>query len=190
MPRRTAVTLAPTPHAFALRPLEVATDLRTVHAWMNDPEVAEFWRKALPLGGIESYLHGQLGSAHSHPCIGELDGVPMSYWELYRADLDALADHYPARPHDAGVHLLVGPADYRGRGLAAPMLATVSSWQLAADPRADRVVAEPDIENRRSILAFERAGFCRAGDIDLPAKRAALMVRNRRGARTGGESLC
>ena len=26
----------------------------------------------------------------------------MSYWELYRADLDPLAQHYVAREHDAG----------------------------------------------------------------------------------------
>ncbi|MGV9572720.1 GNAT family N-acetyltransferase, partial [Streptomyces nigra] len=31
--------------------------------------------------------------------------TPMSYWEIYRADLDPLARHYPARPHDIGVHL-------------------------------------------------------------------------------------
>ena len=184
------MALIPTPHTFVLRPFELAIDLHAVHAWMNDPEVAEFWNKALPLPEIESYLRDQLDSAHSHPFVGELDGVPMSYWELYRADRDALADHYPCRPHDAGVHLLLGPADYRGRGLAAPLLKIVASWQLSADPRAHRVVAEPDVENRRSIRIFERAGFRRAGEIDLPTKRAALMIRDRRVAGTAGASLC
>lgn len=40
----------------------------------------------------------------------------MSYWELYRADLDSLAQHYPARDHDAGVHMLWGRPKAAGRG--------------------------------------------------------------------------
>ncbi len=47
----------------------------------------------------------------------------MSYWELYRADLDPLAQFYAARHHDAGIHLLLGPAQCRGRGLAADLCA-------------------------------------------------------------------
>ena len=54
------------------------------------------------------------------PCLGVLDGTPMSYWEIYRADLDPLARHYPARPHDTGIHLLIGGVADRGRGSAAP----------------------------------------------------------------------
>jgi acetyl CoA:N6-hydroxylysine acetyl transferase len=103
----------------------------------------------------------------------------MSYWELYRADLDPLAEHYSAGEHDAGLHLLLGPAECRGRGLAVNLLSAVSSWQLEVDPRAARVVAEPDVQNTRAIRAFERAGFRRTVDLDLPNKRAALMVRGR-----------
>lgn len=165
---------------FALRPVDPDRDVALLHRWMNDPEVARFWELALPTGRIAAYLCDQLGSAHSTPYIGELDGVPMSYWELYRADLDPLAAHYPARRADAGVHLLLGPAACRGRGLAAPLVRAVTGWQLDAAPSAERVVAEPDVANARSVRAFARAGFRRAADIDLPDKRAALMVRDRR----------
>ena len=162
---------------FRLRPVDPEADVELVHAWMNDPEVARFWELGVPAGRIAAYLCEQIGSAHSTPYIGELDGAPMSYWELYRADLDPLARHYPARRGDAGVHLLLGSTGFRGRGLGTRLLATVAGWQLAADPAATRVVAEPDVHNERSIRAFERAGFRRVTDIDLPDKRAALMVR-------------
>ena len=164
---------------FWLRRVDPDRDLALLHSWMNDPEVARFWRMAWPLEQIATYLHGQDRSAHSTPYLGELDGVPMSYWELYRADLDPLAEHYSAREHDAGLHLLLGPAECRGRGLAVDLLSAVSSWQLDVDPRAARVVAEPDVQNTRAIRAFERAGFRRTVDLDLPSKRAALMVRDR-----------
>ena len=103
----------------------------------------------------------------------------MSYWELYRADLDPLAQHYAAREHDAGVHMLLGPARMPRTGLAVGLLRAVSTWQLKADPRATRVIGEPDVENKRSIRVGERAGFRRAKDLDLPNKRAALMIRDR-----------
>lgn len=47
------------------------------------------------------------------------------------------------------------------------------------------MVAEPDVRNLRSIRAFERAGFTRAAELDLPDKRAALMVRDRGPDRPG-----
>lgn len=164
---------------FTLRPVEPATDAALVHAWMNDPEVARFWELAEPAGRIARYLREQAESRHSAPYLGCLDGTPMSYWELYRADLDPLAGHYPAEPHDAGVHLLLGPPAFRGRGLGAALLRAVFDHQLAFDPRTERVVAEPDVRNVRSIRAFERAGFRRARDLSLPDKRAALMICER-----------
>lgn len=166
---------------FTLRPADPERDLAEVHRWMNDSEVARFWELAKPAERIGDYLREQQASGHLAPYIGCLDGVAMSYWELYRADLDPLAAHYPARPHDAGVHLLVGPGRLRGRGLGARLLRVVSDWQLAAEPRATRVVAEPDVRNIRSVRAFERAGFHRAGELDLPDKRALLMIRQRPG---------
>jgi RimJ/RimL family protein N-acetyltransferase len=103
----------------------------------------------------------------------------MSYWELYRADQDRLAQYYSASSHDGGIHLLLGPATSRGQGLGATLLAAVAERMFAGDPEMSRIVAEPDVRNTRSIRAFERAGFLRSADIDLPEKRAALMVRER-----------
>ncbi|MGH4022883.1 MAG: GNAT family N-acetyltransferase [Pseudonocardiaceae bacterium] len=167
---------------FALHPLDPQRDTDVLHAWMNDPEVARFWEMPWPRRQIARYLHQQLDSAHSTPYVGFLEGTAMSYWELYRADLDPLAAHYPARRGDAGVHLLLGPAGYRGRGLGVGLLRAVSGWQLDADPSATRVVAEPDVRNLRSVRAFERAGFRRNAEIDLPDKRAVLMIREREAA--------
>jgi acetyl CoA:N6-hydroxylysine acetyl transferase len=174
---------------FSLRRLDPDRDLDLVHTWMNYPEVARFSKTPWPRLRIASYLRQQNRSTHTTPYLGLLDGVPMSYWELYRADLDPLAQHYAARAHDAGLHLLVGPAEYRGRRLAAGLLRAVSTWQLNRNPYATRVVAEPDIENKRSIQAFERAGFRRTRVLDLPDKRAALMIRDRDRAGNGGAAV-
>ncbi|MBB6420164.1 RimJ/RimL family protein N-acetyltransferase [Streptomyces sp. AK010] len=147
---------------------------------MNDPAAAAFWGLAGPQEVTQDHLRAQLaGDGRSVPCIGVLDGAPMSYWEIYRADLDLLARHYPARPHDMGIHVLVGGIAHRGRGLGGLLLRAAADLVLTQRPSCTRVIAEPDIRNTPSVAAFLTAGFRFSAEVDLPAKRAALMVRDR-----------
>lgn len=164
---------------FALLPVRPARDLDRITGWMNDPAVAAFWELAGPPETTAAHLRGQLdGDGRSVPCLGVLAGAPMSYWEIYRADLDPLARHYPARPHDTGIHLLIGAGD-RGRGLGATLLRATADLVLDHRPACTRVLAEPDLRNTASLAAFLSAGFRYADEIALPEKRAALMVRDR-----------
>jgi RimJ/RimL family protein N-acetyltransferase len=165
---------------FQLVPVRVERDLPLVGRWMNNPAVAEFWALAGPEAVTEEHLRTQLdGDGRSVPCLGVLEGTPMSYWEIYRADLDPLARHYPARPHDTGLHLLVGGAADRGKGLGSALLKAVADLVLDKRSACARVVAEPDLRNIPSVASFLRAGFRFSAEVDLPATRAALMVRDR-----------
>ncbi|WP_055549878.1 GNAT family N-acetyltransferase [Streptomyces sp. NBRC 110028] len=166
--------------AFQLVPVRVGRDLRLIARWMNDPSVAAFWELDGPDDITASHLGGQLdGDGRSVPCLGVLDGVPMSYWEVYRADLDPLARYYPARPHDTGIHLLIGRVSDRGRGLGSTLLRAAADLVLEHRPSCARVVAEPDLRNIPSVAAFLGAGFRFSAEVDLPEKRAALMLRDR-----------
>ncbi|GAA4662577.1 GNAT family N-acetyltransferase [Streptomyces chumphonensis] len=167
---------------FQLVPVRLERDLTLVTAWMNDPAVAAFWALAGDEDVTAKHLRPQLeGDGRSVPCLGVLDGVPMSYWEIYRADLDPLARYFPTLPHDTGLHVLIGPADRRGRGLGAALLGAVSELVLTHRPACRRVLAEPDVRNAVSVSAFLRAGYRRAAEVDLPDKRAAVVVRERGG---------
>ncbi|UUN29578.1 GNAT family N-acetyltransferase [Streptomyces sp. FIT100] len=166
--------------AFQLVPVRIERDLQLISRWMNDPAVAAFWQLAGPESVAETHLRSQLdGDGRSAPCLGVLDGVPMSYFEIYRADLDPLARHYPARPHDTGIHLLIGGVADRGHGVGTALLRAVADLVLDQRPRCSRVVAEPDLRNTPSVSAFLSAGFRFSAEVDLPDKRAALMVRDR-----------
>ncbi|MFF4757560.1 GNAT family N-acetyltransferase [Streptomyces sp. NPDC001292] len=166
--------------AFQLVPVRLERDLPLISRWMNDPAVAEFWQLAGPQEVTETHLIAQLdGDGRSVPCLGLLEGTPMSYWEIYRADLDPLARYYPARPHDTGIHLLIGGVADRGRGLGSTLLRAVADLVLDRRRTCARVLAEPDLRNAPSLAAFLSAGFRFAAEVDLPAKRAALVIRDR-----------
>ncbi|WP_244900402.1 GNAT family N-acetyltransferase [Streptomyces nanshensis] len=163
-----------------LVPVRPQRDVRLIAAWMNDPAVAAFWELDGPQEVTAAHLRSRLdGDGRSVPCLGVLDGVPMSYWEIYRADLDPLARHFRARPHDTGLHLLIGGVPDRGRGLGTALLRAVADLVLDRRPRCGRVLAEPDVRNVASVAAFLSAGFRLSAEVDLPGKRAALMVRDR-----------
>ncbi len=166
---------------FRLQPVRLPRDLALVAGWMNDPDISAFWELAGPRELTEHHIRVQLdGDGRSVPCLGLLDGVPMSYWEVYRADLDPIALHYPSRPHDTGLHLLLGPADSRGRGIGSVLLRAVAERVLRERHDARRVVAEPDIRNIPSMHAFLKAGFRHDRDLPLPGKHAALLIYDRR----------
>lgn len=122
---------------FHLVPADLERDVPLIARWMNDPAVAAYWELTGPQSVTADHLRAQLaGDGRSVPCVGTLDGVPMSYWEIYRADLDPLARYCPVRPHDTGVHLLIGDGAHRGRGLGTELIRAVVDLVLAGRPPA------------------------------------------------------
>ena len=158
-----------------LVPVRLDRDLRLITAWMNDPAVAAFWELAGPEEVTAAHLRAQLdGDGRSVPCLGVLDGVPMSYWEIYRADLDPIARHCRARPHDTGLHLLIGGVADRGRGLGTALLRAVADLVLDQRSACGRVLAEPDVRNVASVVRLPERG--------IPPVRRSGPARQARGA--------
>ncbi|MEV6957608.1 GNAT family N-acetyltransferase [Streptomyces sp. NPDC051207] len=155
-------------------------DLDLVHRWMQSPHIDTFWHQAWPRERWAEEIAGHLAGEAVLPVLVDLDGRPLAYIEVYRVLRDGLAEHYPCRPHDLGVHIAIGEADRTGQGLGRSLLRALAAGLLAADPACTRVVAEPDVNNAPSLRAFTAAGFRPAGEVALPGKTAALLVRPRR----------
>lgn len=161
---------------FTLCPVKEERDLPLIHSWMNDPAVARYWELDGPIERTATHLAEQRALTHSAAYLARLSGRPIGYWELYRAAEDRIAAHYPAQPDDVGVHLLIGEPDARGIGLG-PALLTALCDAVQRDWRC-RVVAEPDERNVASVRTFLAAGFNPSATVDLPEKRATLLVRD------------
>lgn len=143
---------------ISLRQATLERDLGRLHAWLGSEHVKPYWQLDLPLPAFRDRLVSKLSDDHLTPYVGCLDHVPMSYWECYRAAENDVANHYDAAPTDRGVHLLIGPEEYLGRGYARPLLRAVVAMQFR-DPETERVIAEPDARNDRAIAVFEDCGF-------------------------------
>lgn len=159
------------------RPVDPTVDVELVAAWMHDPEVEKYWAMAWPSERIADYLAADAANPHREAFVTFVDDTPVGYLEVYDPAHDVLAAHYPVEPGDVGAHVLIGDKDYRGRYSVSLGLAT--NRFLFGRPGVRRIVGEPDLRNHNflSLLAF--LGFHKAAEIDLPDKRAALMICER-----------
>lgn len=165
---------------ISLRQATLKRDLGRLHSWLGNDHVKPYWQLDLPVPAFSDRLVSKLSDDHLTPYIGCLNHVPMSYWECYWAAEDDVANHYDAVPTDQGVHLLIGPEEYLGRGYARPLLRAVIAMQFRHS-ETDRVIAEPDARNDRAIAVFEDCGFEPRGEFHFEEaeKDAALMVCER-----------
>lgn len=131
--------------------------------WMSEPRVARWWGEVDDVAAYLSTLD------HVTPHIAYADGEPFGYVETYWVVQDELARHFHAHPDDRGFHLFVAP-EAAGTGVPRALVRHI------VDGNEGRTVCEPDVRNAR-MLAFCRAlgGEVRA-EVDLPHKRAALVV--------------
>ena len=152
-------------------------DTELVHFWMNKPHVEEYWAMAWPADRIRDYLQGHDDDPARSAYVGFVDDQPVGYMEVYDPVHDVLGAHYTVQPGDVGAHVMIGEQDYLGRYSVA--LGFAVNRFLFRRPEVRRIVGEPDIRNHKflSLLAF--LGFRKEAELDLPDKRAALMVCER-----------
>jgi acetyl CoA:N6-hydroxylysine acetyl transferase len=160
------------------RPVDPELDTELVRAWMHKPHVVEFWDMAWPDAWIFDYLQRHHQDPHRSAMIGFVDDIPVGYMEVYEPEHDVLGAHYPVQPGDLGAHVLMGEEEYLGRYSVSMGFAT--SRFLFRRPGVRRLVGEPDVRNHNflSLLAF--LGFRKEAEFDMPDKRAAFMVCERR----------
>jgi lysine N-acyltransferase len=165
-------------NGFDLRPAMPA-DASAIAVWMRQPHIWRWWQQDWTVERWVEALEEQAAGEHSIPCMTALDGEDLAYVELYRVRHDRLAEYYACEEHDWGVHIAIGDTTRVGRGIGRRLLRSLADALLRADPRCDRVVAEPDVANTPSVRAFAAAGFEPQGELQLPEKTALLMVRTR-----------
>lgn len=164
--------------AITLVPADPDAHLELVHGWMQQPHVVPWWELAGPREPVRAYLAGQRALPHLDPWIALADETPFAYVETYRAAEDPLAGHYEALPGDRGWHVLVGPPEFLGSGVPRELAREVIV-RLMREPGAQRVVCEPDERNARMVAFCRALGGEVVASLDLPDKRAALVVWTR-----------
>jgi RimJ/RimL family protein N-acetyltransferase len=159
---------------ISFRPVTLEKDFERLHSWMHKEHVIPFWKLNITSEAYREHLCRFLKDDHQTLLIGELDGEPMSYWESYWVKDDVIGEYYPFDAFDQGIHLLIGPAKFLGKGLIYPLLLSIlyKKFQVM---ETGRIVAEPDIRNEKMIHVFKKCGFQPVKQVKLPDKTGLLM---------------
>jgi len=161
--------------AVAFRPLDLDADVELVHGWMQQPHVAPWWELEGPLELVRSYLERQARLAHLDQwVVTDDERRPFAYVETYRVAEDPIAAYYDARPGDRGFHLLVGPPELLGSGMAQALVRGLVA-RLLGRLGIERVVCEPDARNARMITLCRSLGGEVIATLDLPGRRRVLI---------------
>lgn len=160
------------------RPVVPEHDTPLLTAWMNKPHVEEFWAMAWPEDWIRDYLVRQVEDPARSPYLGFVDDVPVGYIEVYDPQRDVLGAHAPVRDGDLGAHVLIGEEEHLGRYSVA--VGRAVSRFLFSRPDVLRLVGEPDVRNQNFLSLLSFLGFRKETEVEMPDKRAAFMVCERR----------
>ncbi len=126
-----------------LRPV-AAGDLPALHAILEEPEVARWWRRA-----EWERVDGQDAESFVIVVDGAVCGC-IQYTE--EADPDYFS---------AAVDIFVGTAA-QGRGVGPDAMRTLIAWLIAVRGH-HRLTVDPAAENDRAVHVYERLGFRRVG---------------------------
>ena len=151
------------------------SDIDLLQRWHANDRVSTAWRQNISWEEHRAYLEAIERSSDQIALIGEWDGEPWGYVEVYWAKESALHDYYPADDYDRGYHVLVGEERFRGPHRARTWMGSLVHLIFLLDPRTQLVVGEPRASNSKVVAYFCMMGGHVHSLIDLGHKRAALI---------------
>lgn len=163
---------------LALRPMDPQQDTPEIYRWVTQP-YARYW------GMLEKTYEAVLAEytlihhqVHACALIGSINGKMAFLCECYDPAHDIIGNYYTAEPGDVGMHILMGPPQTPIAGFTWEVFTLVMDF-LFENPRHQRVVVEPDINNEKIHRLNRRAGFIYQQTVQLPHKVAALAFCTR-----------
>ena len=147
--------------AVSFRPL-ARSDLADLVGWMRAPHAARWFPEAVdldPAAAERKYGPRIDGTSATRVHVALAGGRPAGFAQHYQ-----LRDYPACGGIDAiGIDYLIGDAGLTGHGLGPQLIwAYLQQVVFPAWPGARQVAASPEVANRRSVRALEKAGFTRA----------------------------
>ncbi|MCW1249454.1 GNAT family N-acetyltransferase [Acaricomes phytoseiuli] len=177
-------------YQFTFVPYDPTRDAALLYSWVCQ-EYARFWgmlgqsqeevRAAYQeLAEIPGYqiLWGY-EKTHSEVELPAGEAQPAFLMESYDPAGEPLAELYPVRSGDVGMHFLMAPRSGPAKpGYTTAVLSTIMA-SIFDDPHSQRVVVEPDIRNHKVHQHNAEVGFSKQAVITLPDKQAWLSFCTR-----------
>lgn len=151
-----------------------------MHNWANQWYATKYWQMQSEYPSFLTHYQDKMKSLWEQVVIVYLDKHPIAQIEIYLAQKAPISTFIQATKNDFGFHLLMAP--YRDliqhfgkttKGLSQEVIHCLLEY-LFYNCKANRVFAEPDIQNVAACHLAESSGLTYLKDIELPDKTAKL----------------
>ena len=163
----------------SFRPLTI-DDLSLMHRWLAMPHVNEWWHERLDLDGVHAkYVPGIEGIEPTHVFVIEC-ARPIGWIQWYRwANYPKHAALLGAEPETAGIDLAIGEVTALNLGLGSRAIRAFVESVVFAEAGITACISDPETANRRSIRAFEKAGFAVLNTVQHPDESVTRCIVRR-----------
>ncbi|GIF74887.1 GNAT family N-acetyltransferase [Asanoa siamensis] len=166
---------------YTLEPLDLDAHAELLHGWVTHPRSVYWGMRGASVETVRKAYAEIAGDPHHDAWLGRLDGEPVFLAETYEPAHSELAGQYRVADGDVGMHVLVAPPAPGAtpkHGLTSGVMRAVMSF-IFADPRAHRVVVEPDERNAAIARKNAEVGFVEERRVQLSDKVARLSFCTR-----------
>ncbi|AYC30829.1 N-acetyltransferase [Paenisporosarcina cavernae] len=94
------------------------------------------------------------------PCIVSYHGQPIGYIQYYEVNKEHQKEYSYDSPAGKvfGMDQFIGETSYWNKGIGTKMVATMVGF-LQKELGAERIILDPQVENRRAVAVYEKCGF-------------------------------
>jgi hypothetical protein len=163
---------------LSFRSFNLDTDLELIHQWVNLEYALPFWQLDGNKQRVYDLYYSIQRNSNGHSYIGLLNDIPVCQFDIYRVLADEIRQYITAGENDCGFHLLMAPNNKPVPGLSLTITLAFLEYYFSF-PQAERMFAEPDINNPRSNSLLIRAGFQFLRSIKMSYKTAHLYCLNK-----------
>jgi aminoglycoside 6'-N-acetyltransferase len=145
------------------------SDFPLIQEWLSAPHVAAWWGEPLNLAAVDAKYGARVdGTEPAHIFVIEKGGRPIGWiqWYLW-SDYPEHALQLKAEAGTAGIDLAIGELAMIGLGLGSIAIHAFVEQIVFSETRISAVIADPAENNRRSLRAFEKAGFTTMNTVQL-----------------------
>ena len=141
---------------FRIRHME-QTDLEILKKWLYTPHVAKWYHE--PLDWINEVEKQDREFCWIHHFIVEDEGKPIGFCQYYACkDSDESWEGYTAMGGSYSIDYMIGESDCLRRGFGKKIVADLTD-RIALHPDAERIVVQPEPENKASCGLLLSCGF-------------------------------
>lgn len=135
-------------------------DIAVMAKWLSDPRVLEYYE------GRDNPHDEQLVESHflnrqdeTGRCIVEYEGKAIGYIQFYPVLAEEREIYgYGSQEKIFGTDQFIGEPDYWNKGIGTDLMGLIKHY-LFDSLGADRIVMDPQAENKRAIACYEKCGY-------------------------------